>query len=410
MGGVFTHRLGMNGAGGGAEPAFWVRTVRVAMNTAAGSQDLIDPTLAWTPKAVRAIHIGNTADGATSGSSSVRGAVGAYDGTNQWSVAWLTYVTGGLECAADSTYLIRAFAAGADRTVTATALIPGGVRVTNGGTSNASFITLELFGGTAMQAKAGTTSLGAQNTPITVTTGLTTNALFVDSVSVAFGASGGTPPVFSGVASWDGTTLRQCAAEAYFNTPGGTRDARGLVRADGVMCEVGSNSYVELGSITSTNFTLTPRLVNYTGNHIGWLALSFGGAAQAWAGVVDSPTATGSKVFSGPSFTPSFASLRTNRVTATNTAQTNGEGFAFSYASIHANAQYSNHWRSTDNAGSGGTVGDYAEADSKAINTSDHRSLNDIDATFTSFGSGTMTLNFTSAFGTACKWPVLFIG
>ncbi|MDR7103002.1 hypothetical protein [Croceicoccus sp. BE223] len=384
--------------GGGAEPAFWVRTYRTLMPASAGTETISVPGLTWTPKAMRVIHNGAAADATpVSGSSQVRGSIGCYDGTNQWQTAWANR-DGSLERSADTGIVCRAFAAGTDRTVTATGFVAGGVGLSHSGSASASFMTFEFFGGTGLQAAAGTKTLSNASTS-TFSPGFQAKAIFLASPNDSTWNSGDTvaAQVLISMASYDGTTIRQ---NRCYHSLGASRDTLGRA-LEGEFATGGSS----ITAVGSTTFTTT-ETTNATNQTVGWLAL--GGSITAWAGIVNSPSGTGDRDITGPSFTPQFAALEVSRLT-TNSAQSDGQGFAFGLSSITSTAQYCNHWSSTDVFGSGGTTTDIAEGDDVAINTSDHRRLNPIDGTFVQWNADGMRLSMTNNV-TGLKWPVLFMG
>jgi hypothetical protein len=382
---------------------------RAALNTVTGTQDFTVPGLGWTPKAAIFIFGSSTADATPT--TNAAGSFGATDGTNQWVTAWCSS-PGPRRTSMTGQVIAEVLGNSGATTISAAfdSFISNGVRINITDPGGPCLVTVVLFGGGDLTAKAGVSDLTTQNNAVTATPGFQTNALITAHSEQPFNSVINTNASANiGYASYDGTTILQGGDAHQFGTPGSVRSSAGAVVSTGCVAFNGAQ-YAELTSVTSTQFSLTSRLTNLTGLSVGWLALNFNGQAQAWVGVQNSPTATGSKDFTGASFTPSFSMFSTNRDTATATSQVNGEGFAWSVTPITASAQYCNHWRATDAAGSGGTVGDFNEADSKAINTRDHRSLNDIDATFTSFISGGVRMDFTAAFGTVLKWPALFIG
>lgn len=391
-----------NGAGGGAEPAFWVRTQRFNIVAANTANDYTFTGLTWTPKAAIFEHIGLAADGAVSSGSDVRYSFGATDGTRQW-VDACRFVEGGVEGVSNTSNIALQMASGTDASLTFTSFGAGKVTLTGASSPVAQFITITVFGGTAYQAYANTTAGAASGASVTITPGFQAQAIFMHGSQAAWGASHNATPVI-GYGSYDGTTIRQCGIEHNWNTPGGVRTSLGQVRADGVIAFNGGQT-VNWHSITSTQFQLQSVGASLTGQGFGFLAMT---GVQAWAGVLDSPSTTGNHDFTGPSFTPKYALLHTSRHTALNTNQTSGEAFAWSRTHITDTAQYCNHWRATDAAGSGGTVANVAEADDVMINTSDHRGLNPIDATWVQWNANGMRGNFTNNVS-GLKWPSLFL-
>lgn len=390
-----------------------IAVTRVAINDFTGIQEITIPDLGWTPKAARFIMAGTGGNGTGTGNSA-GGSVGATDGTSQWYVAWTGRSTSGSRRAGTNKVLTLMSDSGITTLISAYfhSWVENGVKIYIDNNSGNRVVTVEFFGGDDLEAKAGVFTPGALNATVTVNTGFEMNALFTASNSQTFSGSTSTIAVVSnGLASWDGTTLRQCHLYQNYNTPSNVRTTTGTVGDSAIGEQSGpATSRMAITSVGPTSFDVQSIGGDRSNRNVGYLALGFNGKAKAWAGILDSPTATGNKDFTGPDFTPEYGMILSSRHTALNTEQTSGEAWAWGYHTILPDKQYSNHWRYSDAAGSGGSLGNTCETDSKVVNISDHRSLNPIDADFVQWNADGVKVNFTAVVGTALKWPTLFIG
>lgn len=415
---VNPHRFG--GAGSSAAP---VAVTQFNLNTVTGNQT-VSVSGFGTPVAAIFIASANQTSGNSAGAVM---SFGATDGTNQWVTAAKsahgvtpTSAACGRRAATDECIMIMNGSNSNNNVVVEANLVSFGsdeftINIgATGGAGTDYLVTAILFGGTAgsgWSAKAGTTTLATQNNVKTITPGFQTNALIVDhALGLAFTDVGTAVSGFDqGWASYDGTTIRQCAAQ-YRSDGANPTTVQGLVRNDAVWAITGASRRAVLQNITSTAFDLLSQGADLSGLTVGYLALNFGGSHEAWAGVVDSPTSTGSAnlpASGGPSFTPSFAMMRPNMLSAVNTDETAGQAGGFGLAAMTADAQYCTAWADEDNQT---TTDTQSVAGAAAINLDDHTGADQFDATLTGFATGAATLNFTAANGTARKWPALLIG
>jgi hypothetical protein len=397
------------------EPAFWSRVVRVELNATTGNQDITVPGLTWTPKAAR--FLASYATSSANPTTSARASVGASDGTDQFVCCFAS--GNGVSHNSNNVYrrgatdavimIITPGGGGVDIEAGFSAFIAGGVRV-NVGTTNARavYVTVELFGGTALQAKAGTLALAAQNSTSTATVGFEPDAILIDSHVLAFNDTAGLAAITtSGFCSWDGSTIRQ-ASHYYRSDSTSTTNVRGLVRDAAAYC-MDTGRYAEVTAINSTQFVMTSRGADLSTFATGYLAFNFGGEAEAWAGVLDTPTATGNHDFTGPSFTPEFVGLRPSMLASVNTEEATGQGGGWGQCSITPAAQYSNTFRDRDNV-SGTSAETASRSDASPALLMNHTGDTVFDSSLASFLSNGIRLNFSAVSGTARKWPALFIG
>ncbi len=394
----------------GVAAPFKIAVTHVALNTSTGNQDITVSGFG-TPKAAIFIINEMVYGGSTGGH--VNGSFGATDGTNQWVNSWKS-VNGASPNPAKRATTTRLISLTSSTTTAVVAdahfnsWIGDGVRITiDTNTPAAAYgLLVILIGGSSVSAVAGTKTLTTQNNSVTVTPGFQLNALFVGSHQGAFDNANSTTSIASiGFASYDGSTIRQCA-NLYRGDAAGTSNIQGEVRTTGVATFV-SSRYAELANITSTAFDLTSRGADLSAATVGYLALNFGGAAAAWAGSLNSPTATGNNDFTGPSFTPQAVFALPTMLTATDTNQTSGEAGGWGFSANTASEQGCHHWRDKDAVT---TAVCKSEVSTASIHTADHAGTAAFDATYVSMLSNGIRMNFTTANGTVRKWPFLFIG
>lgn len=372
------------------EPTFWFDVVRVGINKATGIQD-ISLSQPWTPKAARYI-INNQVYGASSEDVILAASVGHTDGTTQNCAV--------LRDGATTYYTDRVASIGGSYAVVKhSSFSPGkvSVNITANTIPGAYSLTILAFGGTALSAKVGRQALAVQDASATANPGFRPNVIFADwhlanTVNAYFN---------TGIASHDGTTTRQ--SSFCHRTLASSNDVDGNVRNDAIATWVGAR-YLELSTFTDTSFDIVSRGADLSGGYLSYLALNFGGAAEAYVATADSPTATGSFSFTGPSFTPSMLYSIPSMVQSLATDLTVGEPGAFGISVATSDFSAMNFWRKRD-----GAAGQGSRAGSVAFNLDDHTGVDQFDATLTGFSSGNATFNFTAANGTARKWPVLFI-
>lgn len=385
---------------------------QTALRTTTGNQDITISGFG-TPKAVR--FIANYATSSSNPASSASGSVGATDGTDQFVSGW--FASDGIthssnvyrRGATDAVIMVPDEDGNSDFEAAFVQWVTDGVRINVSAVAGGRAITItaEFYGGADLTAKVGTTALTTQNGTTTLTPGFQANAILFDSHVNPFNDTGSLAAIFStGVASYDGSTIRQAMNE-YRSDSVSTSATQGIVR-DGAVFGLDTR-YAELTSVSATQFVLTSRGADLSALSLGYLALNFGGAHQAWVGVLDSPTATGNHDFTGPSFTPKFVSMRPTMLSVVNSNDSAGQGSAFGISTITATAQYSNHWRDKDNV-TGGNELAKSETATNAVTMSDHAGTAAFTASFDSFLSNGVRLNFSVANGTVRKWPFLFIG
>lgn len=397
---------GFAGAGGIGAGSYAV--TRVALRTTTGTQD-ITVTGFGTPKAAYFITSLATSDGVAIADAS--GSLGATDGTRQWSASfWSDDARGigtvGAGIAATDEVIQLCTSGGSFIEANFDSWITDGVRINVGQTNGAAvLVTVILFGGSSLQAYANTITLANDGIAVTATPGFQLRALLTGSIESAFNDTvrASNAVLIGGLASYDGSTIRQ-AVQSYAGINNDPTVTRGGVRNDAVFARPASlaTAYATLQNITATQFDLLCEGSLGTMN-VGYLAL---GGINAWAGVLDAPTATGNHDFTGPSFQPTLAVTIPTMLSAVNTQTDNGDASGWAYSAITAAAQYCNAFADQDAVGTSNTQ---SISDDVAVNLDTHAQAAAFDATFDSFLSNGVRLNFTAANGTVRKWPMLFL-
>jgi hypothetical protein len=124
---------------------------------------------------------------------------------------------------------------------------------------------------------------------------------------------------------------------------------------------------------------------------------------------LDTPTTTGAQSWSGIGFTPQFGMIMQNALTSYNTRSTTDTAEVFGLGFMTSASQHSVGITSDDGIVATGTTNTESVTHTRPIFLRKDEGTF-IDATFTSFGSGVVNLNYATANGTIRKWAGLFIG
>lgn len=390
-----------------------IEVTQVAIRSGSGTQDITIPGFGTPAGAffimtyVEATNTEETTD--------VFQSHGATDGTTQWVIAnsaSTTDVTG--RRALDSAVLGVVFSTDDDFHGTAEfdSWITDGVRidVTDASANLADkLLTVWLFRND-LDVSCGTYI--PHTTNVTETVGFETNLLLLFDGSTEFNAAGSNVCVQNyGIASWDGATARQCSNASAYSTPssigqviGRMDDGAALVRYTSGLVE-STTSPITFGNVTSTTFDLTAS-ANGTVATTGYLAI--GGLGNVWVGALDSPTSTGVHSFTDGSvgFTPHTA-IFLPTAQLDETEQTAGRAGTVAFGLATANGEACNSWRTQDNVSNEecGVI-----ADTKAINCKTHSGAVLGIATFDSFVSDGVSVNFSSVDSFARKYIVALAG
>lgn len=205
--------------------------------------------------------------------------------------------------------------------------------------------------------------------------------------------------------SWDGATMRTASLYHLVLNTTSPRQTSGSLSDTNI-------GYNRVSLVESDGVTFTSR--GFTSNSpLRYLII---GGCNAWAGFVPGPTATGShdfKAASGaPAWTPYFAMSLPNFIsTALGVDDPNGGAYAWGVSQISEHSADCMAWRSTDAAGSGGSVEDACTAiPGTAIDVYDHRKQGRLVSPFTQFIAGGWRGNATTVPSFALNIPTLLIG
>lgn len=393
------------------EPGFWQRTAYTALNTGTGTQDIAVSGLSYTPKAA---IIRLSAITALGSSTDMRFSIGFTDGATTFcrglAIAGSNYARGGNTLVAA---LFNAATAAAECEVAFSAWIEGGMRVNiTDAPAGAYLISIEFFGGADFSAKA-VSFLGATSGGTNAITGVgfQSDMIYCLSSGGATGYSTGTASLGIGMASYDGSTIRQgVSSQRYLTGGGGEALCLGEIRDNAIFTNY-SSRYMSISAIGSDGFTVSSTGQDFSASTNGALCMNFGGAAEAWVGMLDTPTATGSHDFvhpsDAPSFTPVFAStLFTHFPTKNVDDSTNA--LAWAMGGANDNEQVSSGYRAEDAL----TVSyqDYVTLLAQFVYCDNDDNTASFSGTLSEMITGGVRANMTSVTGTARKMAMGLIG
>lgn len=260
---------------------------------------------------------------------------------------------------------------------------------------------LQLYAGADISADVGWfTPHATQNSAVDITTGFRPDLIyFMDGSATDSGTS-----EWAYLDSKFGVAARsggQGFVKAVAND-NVSPTACGMVVSNTKISVIGSYT-LEVTAYASTTFSVTTRDAAGSSNNVCYLALKFT-YGNAMVVAIDSPTATGSKAYTGAGFTPKHLEIIGCMNTAYNTTPFDGIGI-FHYVK-DSNAENTLWYGSEDNVNPSDT---YVRQQAGSLYHLDHTATLKHQATFTSFDTDGATLNFTTADGTARKWLAVFI-
>jgi len=395
----------------GASPSLRVGVISGTLRTTTGAQTFTLPGGSSFGTPVAAIVIGGNSQGAIQ--AHLARSFGATDGTNQWCV-WddaednSASTDTGRDGRTDEVFVQGNVAGDTAVEANFTAFVDNGITLTVGKTdASPARLIIILIGGNEVSAAAGVASLGALGATVTVEPGLQTNVLIAKNLHTTFAAAIAAAAVSHiGLATYDGTTIRQCCANHTCQDAQLTGDPALTVDDDKLLAANAAAWTVSLGNITDTEFDLTSNGADLSGHQIGYLALNIG-SNQAWAGVVDSPAAVGDHDFTEPGFRPVFGLMLPTMLTAVDSDVVDETAGAFGVAAFDGINDWCYTWTDEDAADPSNTS---SAVSNKAIDLNADDQSAAFDATFSQWLSNGARLNFTAVPGTARKWPALFLG
>lgn len=214
-----------------------------------------------------------------------------------------------------------------------------------------------------------------------------------------------------GFATWDGTTLRQCAIAVS--------EADGLAASSpdiriysnrccgGVFSGANLIEY-EASDFDSNGFSIIPRVLN-TSITIHYVAIQLTGN-NVWCGVVDTPTSTGETSHTDPGFRPQFLMQLQSTAESVDTTITGNQ--AGSYGIGTTNAVESRNFSCTDENGAttSNTSGIVSDRFVSLVNDTQTDSVFGPLVSMDGLG---WTVNYQNLIGSSpavLKWPTLVIG
>lgn len=372
-----------------------------------GNKDLTIPGLGWTPKAVRFVVTTNTADGAWA--SALGFGLGATDGTSQWAHAIVSRsgVAGsdsGRRGINDGCILLiqtmSAHGGAVGHEANFVAWIADGVRlnfITNAGSGCT--VTATFFGGVDLSAAAGVATVVTGGGAATVTPGF----------ELKFGIFAGIVPGVSfydtstqdgwveiGYGTYDGVTIRQSTAQIYDPNANPTT-VQNFVKSL-------INSTGDLANISSTSFDIN-NAANDT-REIGYLVFGMP-SNDVWAGVLDSPTATGTYSVTAPGFEPICAEITGTLVQAIAVTETDADAGALSANIITVGDQHAHAIHIQDNTPTNNTG---VRNEDLPLWLSNHIGTEVFRATGAAFTGVGVDLPMDTVDAATRKWPALFVG
>ncbi|GAB4530364.1 MAG: hypothetical protein Tsb0020_46930 [Haliangiales bacterium] len=382
--------------------------VDAVLPTSLGAFDVTVPGFGTPAAAIVLLGVG-LADG-TARANAV-GSVGATDGAQHWSSAFAAF-----DSSSGSDTHWRGLASGlvghifdpaGNTTVQlgVTGMIAEGLRfdlIQNAGPSPYR-AKIVLIGGAGVAAAAGTQTLAAAGAAVTVTPGFEASALFTASaVTLPGAAANGVTELLTGFAGHDGAALTQAAA-TFRADAGNPFAVQGDVRA-GAVISWPTSRFATMEAITGTGFDLRSTGGDLSSWATGWLALA---GLKGWAGVLDAPTATGLHDFTGATFRPVGAMLRTGMFTALDTNQTAGEAGGFGLGAMADGSEASYAFAVRDNVSSSDTS---ILAAAEGVRGFDHTGALAFSGAFSTFLDNGVQVSMSAADATTRKWPVWFLG
>ena len=398
------------GGGSGQSP---MHMVRVALRTTTGLQDIM---IAGFGIPVGAIFvIGNaTADGTATNDSAL--SIGFTDGTTHKVVSnWAQHASASSNTisrtASDEIFMILDSGSGVvDAEANFDSFINGGVRinVTVVGNPTARLLTVYLIGGPGIKCVVGADSLATATNTVTITPGIKARALFTLKGNGSFDDNTGVPYVLRlGLGALDGSTVTQCCFGYKSADAIAVSTLSGVVRSNKIFCiETALDSAATLGNITKTSFDITSGANDLSGQTMAWLAIDLGNKGKAWAGVQDTPVATGKHEFTGAGFQPAAGIMFPLMHSVINSLDIGDNSGAFGWAGFTVSEEFCNSWADDD----GNTTMDTQSlTDDQAINLDADDGTDGFEATFEEFIPDGVQLDFSVVDSTVRKWPTLFM-
>lgn len=395
-----------------------IKITRVACNTATGTQDITISGFG-TPKAALFILNSAQADNIRSPGASL--CMGATDGTTQWSMGAFSRsaqanTSVGSRQHTDSCIAPIIAAGVIDGEAIFDSWITDGVRINwTDAPLGAYFLTVILFNGSDLSAKADTINLGTSTSAQTYSSmGFEANVLIcggINSASIDSGIS--TMAFWTGFVHNDGagaitqmhqgwTERNNQAAGIPFSRMMTDKFGAGLLVTNGTV----SHEY-SASSFTSSGFDFTSN-ASALSARFHFLGLSLGGLNAA-VGQYDPPTTATTSTISA-AFTPQLTIIGLNLCQAVDTTEGDGDAGAFGLSTISSSEQYVLTCNIQDAAATTKTGSD--SRDEAIMLPPDVGSTGDVwiyEGVLTSLDSSGTNLSYSTVEGTTRKWIYLMI-
>ncbi len=337
---------------------------------------------------------------------------GATDGSNQWCIAAKSQDAVGTSNTSrrghvDEVAVVITGGAtnGNDVEINFVKWVKDGVQVNVGVNAGGAvyLMTVILYGG-PIEAVAGTYKPAVEDVAITETIGFQLDALYTASTTGDMDDGNDDLAIMTtGLASFDGSTIRQCCFLYRSNDASANMVTQGDVRSAGIN-SANDDRFHELGNITATTFDVTPK-GDAGAWETGYLALKLGPGGEAWAGVLDSPTSTGENAWTGVGFTPTSGTIVPSMIASVDTSHTAGEASGWGIYDVTVLQEAMCAWADED----GPTTSNTQSLVNNKLDLDADDGTNAFVATLTSFYADVATLNFTVVDSTIRKWPALFL-
>ena len=303
-------------------------------------------------------------------------------------------------------------AAGAvDVSIAFSAWVAGGVtiNVTQTTSGGAYLLTVMLFGGGDLDAKAGiftpaTTIPGAT----TISPGFGPNLVFFGTAACGIPAGNANYRYSFGVAAYnDAENVIWQNGYGWGSSNGvGTSACYGRIDDDRVIGQIGTGGAWDWSARVTDFFASSIRVETLTGStgsdKVGYLALRTG-SLRAWTGVITTPDATGNQSYTACDFIPQWVLLGLTELTAVNTASTTVDSHG-----VGSFDEADNQFCAAVASGDGLAVSNtWSICDDQAVNhdyDNAGTAADGVDATFTSMAAPGWNMNFSNVTLTSRKY------
>ncbi|MCB0072106.1 MAG: hypothetical protein KDE20_11635 [Caldilineaceae bacterium] len=395
------------GGGGGTGDRYY-SLVRVAAAQSAGLQTITLPD-SITPNALLMWITRATTDGTAADHAVI--SVGAWDANgNQWSVSGTAEDNVGTtdvtrRSAVDSVlYLPNPGETTSDATPTVDSVGAGSVTLNWSDGCDGAYL-LHILALEVANAYAGTILLASS----VAGTAATTDPGFEPTLIIGSHINGtGTSNSANNLRTSIGWAVNgggQCAAGIEWDDGAGTATGNAAVSSNRMIIKSSGGGVQWGGEVTSfdaTGFTVTTR-DGTSGNRMFYLALDLGDRS-AWAGVIDTPTSTGSQSYTSPAFTAGVVLVAPSMAEAVATGYTDAHAGVYGIVAYDGNATYSNVITNDMGAGTSDTKS-YAD---NSISVIQDDGTAGFDGTLTALSTG-FAIDYTATLAAARKWPALVL-